>query len=122
MTRPTSPLRLLALVAGALTIMTLGAVTLYQRIGSSAAIDSLAVLPFVNVSGDPNSEYLSDGIAESLINSLSQLPHLKVISLNSVLRYKGREIDPQSVGHDLGVRAVLEGSFIEATVSRSARN
>ncbi len=65
------------------------------------------------MSGDPNSEYLSDGIAESLINSLSQLPHLKVISLSSVLRYKGREIDPQSVGRDLGVRAVLVGRLVQ---------
>jgi TolB-like protein/Tfp pilus assembly protein PilF len=103
----------MALVAVAITILALGAVWLYQRIGSSAAIDSLAVLPFVNVSGDPNTEYLSDGIAESLINSLSQLPHLKVISLSSVLRYKGQEIDPQSVGRDLGVRAVLVGRLIQ---------
>ena len=113
MTRPQSPLRRLALVAVALTILVLGAVALYPRIGSSAAIDSLAVLPFVNVSGDPNSEYLSDGIAESLINSLSQVPHLKVISLSSVLRYKGQEIDPQSVGRDLGVRAVLVGRLVQ---------
>ena len=79
----------------------------------SAVIDSLAVLPFVNVSGDPNTEYLSDGMAESLIIGLSQLPHLKVISLSSVLRYKGREIDPQSVGRDLGVRAVLMGRLVQ---------
>jgi TolB-like protein/Tfp pilus assembly protein PilF len=70
-------------------------------------------LPFVNVSGDPNTEYLSDGIAESLINSLSQLPNLKVISLSSVLRYKGRLTDPQSVGRDLGVRAVLVGRLVQ---------
>ena len=113
MTQPQSVLRRLVLVAVALTILALGAVALYLRIGSSAPIDSLAVLPFVNVSGDPNSEYLSDGIAESLINSLSQVPHLKVISLSSVLRYKGREIDPQSVGRDLGVRAVLVGRLVQ---------
>jgi serine/threonine-protein kinase len=66
-------------------------------------------LPFVNVGADPNTEYLSDGIAESLINSLSQLPHLKVMSRNSVFRYKGREIDVPEVGQKLGVRAVLTG-------------
>jgi TolB-like protein/DNA-binding winged helix-turn-helix (wHTH) protein/Tfp pilus assembly protein PilF len=73
------------------------------------AIDSVAVLPFVNASGDPNSEYLSDGITESLINSLSQLPHLKVMSRDAAFRYKGKETDAQTVGRDLGVRAVFEG-------------
>ena len=56
-------------------------------------IDSVAVLPFVNSSGDPNAEYLSDGITESLINSLSQLPNLKVMSRDSAFRYKGKETD-----------------------------
>lgn len=74
------------------------------------AIDSLAVLPFVNVNNDPNTEYLSDGLSDSLINSLSQLPNLKkVISLNSVLPYKGKQIDPLAVGRELNVGAVLTG-------------
>jgi TolB-like protein/DNA-binding winged helix-turn-helix (wHTH) protein/Tfp pilus assembly protein PilF len=72
-------------------------------------IDSVAVLPFVNASADPNSEYLSDGITESLINSLSQLPHLKVMSRDAAFRYKGKETDAHAVGRDLGVRAVFEG-------------
>jgi len=76
-------------------------------------IDSLAVLPFVNVGGDANAEYLSDGITESLINSLSQLPNLKVIARSSVFRYKGKEIDPQTVGRDLGVGAVLTGRVVQ---------
>jgi TolB-like protein len=67
------------------------------------------VLPFVNVGVDPNTEYLSDGITESTINSISQLPNLAVIARSSVFRYKGREIDPQAVGRELGVRAVLTG-------------
>ena len=71
------------------------------------AIDSVAVMPFVNVSGDPNTEYLSDGISDSIINNLSQLPNLKVIALSSVLRYKGKQTDPQAVGRELNVRAVL---------------
>ena len=72
-------------------------------------IDSLAVLPFVNANADPNAEYLSDGITESLINSLSQLPNLKVMSRDSAFRYKGKETDPQTVGRELGVRAIFKG-------------
>ncbi|HEV7843274.1 MAG TPA: serine/threonine-protein kinase, partial [Pyrinomonadaceae bacterium] len=77
------------------------------------AIDSVAVLPFVNVGGNANTEYLSDGITESLINSLSQLPNLKVIARSSVFRYKGKEVDPQVVGRELGVRAVLTGRVVQ---------
>ena len=69
----------------------------------------LAVLPFMNGSGDPNAEYLSDGITESLINSLSQLPHLKVMSRDSAFRYKGKETDAETVGRELRVRGVLKG-------------
>jgi serine/threonine protein kinase/tetratricopeptide (TPR) repeat protein len=76
-------------------------------------IDSIAVLPFANASGDPSMEYLSDGITESLINSLSQLPHLKVMSRNSVFRYRGKEMDAQAAGHELGVRAVLAGRIVQ---------
>ena len=72
-------------------------------------IDSLAVLPFVNANADPNTEYLSDGITESLINSLSQLPNLKVMSRDSAFRYKGKETDAQTVGRELGVRAIFKG-------------
>jgi TolB-like protein/Tfp pilus assembly protein PilF len=79
----------------------------------AAAIDSVAVMPFVNVSGDPNAEYLSDGISDNIINRLSQLPKLRVIALNSVLRYKGKQTDPQVVGRDLGVQAVLLGRLIQ---------
>jgi serine/threonine protein kinase/tetratricopeptide (TPR) repeat protein len=76
-------------------------------------IDSVAVLPFVNASGDPNSEYLSDGITESLINSLSQLPHLRVMSRDSAFMYKGKQTNAQTVGRELGVRAVLEGRVMQ---------
>ena len=69
----------------------------------------LAVLPFVNGSSDPNSEYLSDGITESLINCLSQVPQLKVLSRDSAFRYKRKDTDVQTVGRELGVRAVLKG-------------
>jgi TolB-like protein/Tfp pilus assembly protein PilF len=69
----------------------------------------LAVLPFVNGSADPNAEYLSDGITESLINSLSLLPDLKVMSRDSAFRYKGKDAGAETVGRELGVRAVLKG-------------
>jgi TolB-like protein/Tfp pilus assembly protein PilF/tRNA A-37 threonylcarbamoyl transferase component Bud32 len=77
--------------------------------GRGEAIDSVAVLPFVNASTDPDTEYLSDGITETLIGQLSQIPRLKVIARSTVFRYKGRNIDPQKVGRDLNVRAVLTG-------------
>lgn len=69
----------------------------------------LAVLPFANGSADLNMEYLSDGITESLINSLSQLPDLKVMSRDSAFRYKRKETDAETVGREIGVRAVLKG-------------
>ena len=73
------------------------------------AIDSLAVLPFTNGSGDANTDYLSDGITESLIGSLTHVPGLKVKSRNSVFRYKGKDVDMQKVGDDLGVSALVSG-------------
>jgi TolB-like protein/Flp pilus assembly protein TadD len=80
-----------------------------RRSLKSKVIDSLAVLPLINEGRDTHSEYLSDGITESIINSLSQLPKLRVVPRSTVFRYKGREIDPQAAGHELGVRAVLVG-------------
>ncbi|MFN2453111.1 MAG: tetratricopeptide repeat protein [Pyrinomonadaceae bacterium] len=76
---------------------------------SRKAIDSIAVLPLVNNSTDPNMEYLSDGITESIINALSQLPKLRVVARSTVFRYKGHEVNPREVGQQLGVRAVLTG-------------
>jgi len=73
-----------------------------------SSIDSLAVLPFKNA--DPNNEYLSDGITESLIDSLSRLPNLKVKSSSTVFHYKGRETDPTKIGRELGVSALLSGT------------
>ena len=79
--------------------------------GRGEPINSIAVLPLVNASGDPNLEYLTEGIAESLMNSLSQLPNLKVMSRNTTFRYKGKEQDAERVGKELNVRAVLTGSL-----------
>jgi len=75
----------------------------------SVTIDSIAILPFVNQNNDPNTEYLADGIPESIINTLAQLPNLKVMSRNSVFHYKGRDIDAQAVAKELNVQAVLIG-------------
>src|SRR5437870_4935072 len=76
-------------------------------------IDSIAVLPFVNESGNSDIEYLSDGMTESLIDSLSQLPHLSVKARSSVFRYKGKEADPQQVASQLSVQAILTGRVVQ---------
>jgi eukaryotic-like serine/threonine-protein kinase len=76
-------------------------------------IASLAVLPFVNLSGDPEMEYLSDGITDTLINSLSQLRKLRVVPRSLTFRYKGREVEPQRVGSDLNARVVLTGRVMQ---------
>jgi serine/threonine protein kinase len=97
-----------------LALMVLLETSIYLRSRKAgAAIDSVAVLPFNNVGADPNTEYLSDGITESLIDNLSQLPRLTVMSRNSVLRYRGKEIDAQAAGHALKVQAVLAGRVIQ---------
>lgn len=75
------------------------------------AIRSIAVLPFVNATGDPKTEYLSDGITETTINTLSQLPNLKVMARSTVFRYKGKQQDPQQIGDNLKVDAVLTGTM-----------
>ena len=83
------------------------------------AINALAIMPFSfastdpDVLADPDREYLSDGITESLINNLSQLPEMKVIASSSIFRYKGKEIDPQAVGRELGVQAILTGRIVQ---------
>jgi serine/threonine protein kinase/Tfp pilus assembly protein PilF len=77
-------------------------------------IDSLAVLPFENASHDPENEYLSDGIAGSLINILATVPKLRVMAQSTVFRYKGRGMDPQAVGRELKVRAVLTGRMMQS--------
>ncbi|MBZ5574988.1 MAG: protein kinase [Acidobacteriia bacterium] len=75
-------------------------------------LDSLAVLPFANMENDPGTEYLSDGIAESIINNLSQLPKLSVRSFSSVAHYRNKDVNPQAAGRDLKVRAVLTGRLV----------
>ena len=90
--------------------------------GSGGAINSLAIMPFENESNDKDAEYLSDGLTASLINSASELPHMKVIAESSVFRYKGRQIDPHVVSKELSARAILTGRVLERgdTLSVSA--
>ena len=85
----------------------------YFRTSRTQPIDSVAVLPFVNTGASPETEYLSEGITESLTNRLSQLPGLKVMSRSSVVRYKGDKRNAQQAGSALGVRAVLTGDVIQ---------
>ena len=76
---------------------------------SGTHISSLAVLPFLNTTKDPNTEYLSDGITETLIDNLSQIPNLRVMAPATIFSYKGKDVDPRQVGRDLHVSAVLQG-------------
>ena len=93
----------------ALVIAIVGISLYFRSRNTVLRIESLAILPFVNQNNDPNTEYLSDGIPESIINSLSQLPNLKVMSRNSVFHYKGKEMDVSTVARELKVQAVLTG-------------
>ena len=106
--------KLAALAAAVVVLVGLVTVAYFGYFGRrSTAITSVAVLPFANLSGDPNMEYLSDGLSESLINSLSQLPSLKVIARSSTFKYKGKEVDPQEVAKALGVQAIVTGRVMQ---------
>jgi len=126
MTKPTPPphVSLLTDLAARWRIVLFGAIAIFglalglyvyaTRDHQLPAIDSLAVLPFQNQSGNPNIEYLSDGISEALINSLTELRQLRVIARTTTFRYKGKDIDPLQIGRDLKVRSVLTGSVRQA--------
>ncbi len=101
-----------AIVAIVLIAAAAGAYFLRAK-STTGKIDSIAVLPFVNATNDPNNEYLSDGLTESLIGSLSQLPNLKVLARSTVFRYKGKEDDPQKIGQALQVSALLMGRIVQ---------
>jgi len=94
-------------------ISTVGYFAFVSRGGSIKQISSIAVLPFENKSGNADSDYLSDGVAESLIYKLSQLPNLRVSPRSSVFRYKGKEIDAEKIGAELGVDAVMSGRIVQ---------
>jgi len=104
-------------VAGGVMVLVVVALALFWPSTVTApgeAIDSIAILPFENASNDPEMEYLSDGIADSIISSLSQVKNLKVMSSSSVRRYKGTTVDPQVIANELGVRAVMMGRILQA--------
>jgi TolB-like protein len=103
------PTKLIAAVAFVFVITAIVVAALFFGSGTRAKINSVAVLPFANASGDPNAEYLSDGITEGVIDKLSGLPNLKVISRTSAFRYKHRDIEPQKVAKELGVDALVTG-------------
>jgi serine/threonine protein kinase/tetratricopeptide (TPR) repeat protein len=116
---PASPERMLkrrklwVVLAACIAAIGLAAVgTWYLRSGRTAQIDSIAVLPFTNGGGDANTDYLSDGITESLIDNLAHVPQLKVKSRNSVFHYKGKDVDVQKVGNELGVSALVIGRLV----------
>jgi len=100
-----------ALLAGVVVVGIIGLVyfTGWGKAENDSAIQSIAVLPFIDESADPDAQYINDKIAESLINSLSKLPQLRVVPRSVVAGYKGKEIDPRKVGQELNVRAVVTG-------------
>ena len=102
----------IALAAGIATVALAAVGTWYVRSSKTAQIDSIAVLPFINGSGDANAEYLSDGIAESLTDSLIHVPQLKVKSRRSAFQFKGKDVDLQKVGNELGVSALVSGRVV----------
>ncbi len=99
--------------AGITAVLVLGLLGTRFFANRGQSIDSIAVLPFANVGGDPGMEYLSDGVTEGVIGSLSRIPKLKVIAFTSVLRYKGRSVDPQEVVRELPVAAILTGRILQ---------
>ena len=102
----------LAIIGAALLILA-GGFLGYRYFTASAEINSIAVMPFGNESGNPDVEYLSDGMTETLINSLSQIPNMKVKARSLVFRYKGEPIDPKKLGSELGVQAILTGTVMQ---------
>jgi len=104
-----------ALIAAA-AVALVGAAALFffsSHAGESIAVDSIAVLPIATANGAADSQFLGDGITSSVIDSLSQLPHLKVMSRSAVTQYKGKEVDPKTVGQQLSVKAVLTGQLVQ---------
>ena len=102
-------------IAAAVVIVAVAAAVyiLRARSDSSKKISSIAVLPFVNATADAGNEYLSDGLTESLISTLSQLPDLKVMARSTVFKFKGKEDDPRQIGQQLQVGAVLTGRITQ---------
>jgi eukaryotic-like serine/threonine-protein kinase len=104
----------IAAVVVLVVLIAVAAGTWYWRSrASTSQVGSIAVIPFTNVGGNADADFLSDGLTESLIDSLAHVPQLKVKSRNSVFRYKGKDVDVQKVGKELGVDALLTGRVVE---------
>ena len=104
----------IAAVAGVILVTILGVGSyMFYGAGPRKQIESIAVMPFVNETGSADVEYLSDGMTESLINSLSKIPNLTVKARSTVFRYKNQTVDPTAVGRDLGVPAILNGRVVQ---------
>lgn len=103
------------IVVGAVLLLfiSLAGIIVFRLSRPQPPIESLAVLPFANGGTDPQAQYLSEGITESLVNKLSQLPGLRVKARSAMPRYQGREMNPQQIGRELGVQAVLTGSVAQ---------
>jgi len=122
LTRSTTPTRKLiksekrrtgvVAIAGIITLALVSSAYFSISSKNNPTINSLAVLPFMNVNADEELEYLSDGMTETLISDLSQIPKLNVKAHSSVLRYKGKDVSPHTVGADLNVQAILNGRMI----------
>jgi eukaryotic-like serine/threonine-protein kinase len=112
---PASSLKKLIGAIAAIVLLAAAALTVYITRGKSETqkVTSIAVLPFVNATTDPNNEYLSDGLTESLISALSQLPNLKVMARSTVFRFKNNQDDPQKIGQSLQVGAILMGRITQ---------
>src|SRR5437867_8855122 len=108
-----------AVVIALMMLVTLAAIASFyfgrsnKSVAGNSEMNSIAILPFVNVNANADTEYLSDGLTDSLINSLSQAPKLKVIARSSVFSYKGKETDPQAVGRELKVQGVVTGRITQ---------
>ena len=98
---------------GAVVAIAAAGVLYWRSKAGASQIDSIAVIPFVNVGGNTDTEFLGDGLTESLMASLAHVPELKVKSRNSVFRYKGKEVDVQKVGQELTVDALLTGRIVQ---------
>src|SRR5258705_1323703 len=105
-----------ALIIGGVSV----AAYLHAR-NTEVAIESIAVLPFENQNRDASVEWLSDGVTESIINNLAQLPNLRVSPRSTVFHYKGAQVDPLAVGKELGVRAVLSGRLSQTAYKVTVR-
>jgi serine/threonine protein kinase/predicted Zn-dependent protease len=110
---PASLRKYLVLSLAALLVIAAAGIYFFRSKSDATKIASIAVLPFVNATADPNNEYLGDGLTESLISALSQLPNLKVMARSTVFKFKGKEDDPQKIGQTLEVSALLIGRITQ---------